>query len=86
MRTSFVAEISPSQHRPEPENTVPEELAAAEEHSFILCAFRRREALRRSIIALIGDDTRPKEWLPSAHPAIWAPFVIAGEGGKPAQQ
>jgi CHAT domain-containing protein len=35
----------------------------------------RAEALRRSMLALI-DKREPYE----AHPAYWAPFVLAGEG------
>jgi hypothetical protein len=36
----------------------------------------RAEAMRRSALALI-DHGQPDE----AHPAIWAPFVVVGEGG-----
>lgn len=36
----------------------------------------RAEALRRSMLALI-DKGQPDE----AHPGIWAPFVVVGEGG-----
>lgn len=35
----------------------------------------RAEAMRQSMLALIGDGT-PRE----QHPATWAPFVVAGEG------
>ena len=35
----------------------------------------RAEALRRSLAALIDKGGR------SAHPAIWAPFALVGEGG-----
>ena len=34
----------------------------------------RAEALRRSMLALIGRGGR------HAHPAVWAPFVVVGEG------
>jgi CHAT domain-containing protein len=37
----------------------------------------RSEAFRRAMLALIGDKDRP--W--AAHPAVWAPFVVVGEGG-----
>jgi hypothetical protein len=37
-----------------------------------------REALRRSMLALIED--RGRAYFP--HPAAWAPFVIVGEGGR----
>ena len=36
----------------------------------------RAEALRRSMLALIGEGDRHE-----AHPAFWAPFVLIGEGG-----
>ena len=35
----------------------------------------RAEALRQSMLALIGNGG------PEAHPAFWAPFVLVGEGG-----
>jgi CHAT domain-containing protein len=38
----------------------------------------RSEALRRSMLALLEDRTLPEEY---AHPAIWAPFSLVGEGG-----
>ncbi len=41
----------------------------------------RAEALRRSMMALMNDkDSR------FAHPFYWAPFVIVGEGGVPADR
>jgi len=36
----------------------------------------RAEALRRSMLALIGAGGR------NAHPATWAPFVAVGEGAR----
>ena len=39
----------------------------------------RAEALRRAMLALISDDKRP--W--AAHPSVWAPFVVVGEGEAP---
>ena len=36
----------------------------------------RSEALRRAMLALMSDDKRP--W--AAHPSVWAPFVVVGEG------
>jgi CHAT domain-containing protein len=39
-------------------------------------AIGRGEAMRQSMLALI-DHGKPEE----AHPAIWAPFVVVGEGG-----
>lgn len=41
----------------------------------------RAQALRRAISAVIADDTRPSGWVPAAHPMVWAPFVVVGEGG-----
>jgi tetratricopeptide (TPR) repeat protein/CHAT domain-containing protein len=37
----------------------------------------RSEAFRRAMLALMSDTKRP--W--AAHPSIWAPFVVVGEGG-----
>jgi len=39
-------------------------------------AVGRAEALRRAMLALMSDDQRP--W--TAHPAVWAPFVVVGAG------
>jgi CHAT domain-containing protein len=36
----------------------------------------RAEALRRSMVALIERGG------PYAHPAVWAPFVVTGEGAR----
>jgi len=36
----------------------------------------RAEALRRSMIAVIDDKTQPN----AAHPSVWAPFILVGEG------
>lgn len=38
----------------------------------------RSEALRRAMLALMSDPKRP--W--AAHPSVWAPFVVVGEGGS----
>ena len=40
----------------------------------------RAEALRRSMLAAMVDASRPASWGPAAHPAVWAPFVVVGEG------
>jgi CHAT domain-containing protein len=37
----------------------------------------RAEALRRAMLALIADPTSRA----NAHPSIWAPFMVVGEGG-----
>ena len=37
----------------------------------------KAEALRRSMMALVADKSEPY-W---AHPMMWAPFVVVGEGG-----
>ena len=39
-------------------------------------AVGRAEALRRAMLALMNDTTDPL----NAHPAVWAPFVVVGEG------
>jgi CHAT domain-containing protein len=36
----------------------------------------RAEAFRRAMLAVMSDDKRP--W--DAHPSVWAPFVVVGEG------
>jgi CHAT domain-containing protein/tetratricopeptide (TPR) repeat protein len=40
----------------------------------------RAEALRRAMLALMTESNRPAGWIPGAHPAVWAPFVVVGEG------
>lgn len=37
----------------------------------------RSEAFRRAMLSLMSDSKRP--W--AAHPSVWAPFVVVGEGG-----
>ena len=39
------------------------------------------EAFRRAMLIAMTDKDRPKNWTPAAHPAVWAPFVVVGEGG-----
>jgi len=41
-------------------------------------AIGRAEALRRSMVALIDDRAAPDTF---AHPLVWAPFSLVGEGG-----
>ena len=41
----------------------------------------RGEALRRAMLAMMADTSRPASWIPAAHPSVWAPFVVVGEGG-----
>jgi CHAT domain-containing protein/tetratricopeptide (TPR) repeat protein len=40
----------------------------------------RAEAMRRAMLAVMSDRSRPTHWIPSSHPAVWAPFVVVGEG------
>jgi tetratricopeptide (TPR) repeat protein/CHAT domain-containing protein len=40
----------------------------------------RSEAFRRAMLSLMTDEKRP--W--TAHPSVWAPFIVVGEGGTPA--
>lgn len=44
-------------------------------------AIGRAEAMRRAMLALMNDTSRPMHWTPAAHPSVWAPFVVVGEGG-----
>lgn len=44
-------------------------------------AIGRAEAMRRAMLAVMKDTSRPKRWTPAAHPSVWAPFVVVGEGG-----
>lgn len=39
-----------------------------------------RAELRRSMMALLDDVSLPEEY---AHPAVWAPFSLVGDGGSP---
>ena len=38
----------------------------------------RSEALRKAMLALMNDPSRSS----NAHPGVWGPFVVIGEGGK----
>jgi CHAT domain-containing protein len=40
----------------------------------------RAEAMRQAALAVMGDQSRPADWTTAAHPAVWAPFVVVGEG------
>ena len=39
----------------------------------------RAEAMRLAVLGVMGDRPRPARWT-SAHPAVWGPFVVVGEG------
>ncbi len=41
----------------------------------------RAEALRRAMLTVMADSSRPVGWVQGWHPSIWAPFIIVGEGG-----
>jgi len=43
-------------------------------------ALGRAEALRRAMLAVMADGSRPAGWVPAWHPSVWAPFVVVGEG------
>ena len=38
------------------------------------------EAMRLAVLFVMSDRSRPGQWT-SAHPAVWAPFVVVGEAG-----
>ena len=40
----------------------------------------RSEAFRRAMLSLLRDTSLP--W--AAHPSVWAPFIVVGEGGAEA--
>jgi CHAT domain-containing protein/tetratricopeptide (TPR) repeat protein len=40
----------------------------------------RAEAMRIAVLAAMSDPSRPAHWTPAAHPTVWAPFVVVGEG------
>ena len=40
----------------------------------------RAEAMRRAVLAVMRDTTRPAHWIPAVHPGVWPPFVVVGEG------
>jgi CHAT domain-containing protein/tetratricopeptide (TPR) repeat protein len=40
----------------------------------------RAEAMRLAVLAVMSDRSRPAHWTPAAHPAVWAPFAVVGEG------
>lgn len=44
-------------------------------------AIGRAEAMRRAMLTVMNDTSRPTRWTPAAHPSVWAPFVVVGEGG-----
>ena len=41
----------------------------------------RAEAVRRAMLAVMADISQPARSIPAAHPSVWAPFVIVGDGG-----
>jgi len=41
----------------------------------------RVQALRRAMLSVMDDTSRPAHWVPASHPSVWAPFVVVGEGG-----
>jgi CHAT domain-containing protein len=40
------------------------------------------EAFRRSMLTMMDDSNWQDKKFPAAHPAIWAPFALVGEGGS----
>ena len=40
------------------------------------------EALRRAMLSVMVDTSRPANWVPASHPSVWAPFVVVGAGGS----
>lgn len=47
-------------------------------------AIGRAKALRLARLDAMKDTSRPTNRTPAAHPAIWAPFILVGEGGSSA--
>jgi CHAT domain-containing protein len=42
----------------------------------------RAQALRVAMLAAMADKTRPASWIAAAHPSVWAPFSVVGEGAR----
>lgn len=42
----------------------------------------RTEALQGAMQQIMRDTSRPSNWVPAFHPAIWAPFFVTGDGGR----
>src|SRR5262249_15608790 len=42
----------------------------------------RAPAMGLSMLRTMVDNSRPANWTPSAHPTLWAPFALVGEGGQ----
>ena len=40
----------------------------------------RPEALRQAMLDAMSDPNRPRDWGSPAHPSVWAPFVVVGDG------
>jgi CHAT domain-containing protein len=45
-------------------------------------AIGRAEAMRRAVLSVMADQSRAAPSVPAAHPSVWGPFAVVGEGGS----
>jgi CHAT domain-containing protein len=45
-------------------------------------AIGRAEAMRRAALSVMADQSRAAPSVPAAHPSVWGPFAVVGEGGS----
>ena len=45
-------------------------------------AIGRAEAMRRAALTVMADQSRAAPSVSAAHPSVWGPFAVVGEGGS----
>jgi hypothetical protein len=76
VRYSMLARARCSSHTGPSTRMLPCALAFAEIEAD--ATVTRAEAMRRAMVALMDDGSEED----NAHPSVWAPFVLVGEGGR----